>query len=251
MPDAIQKLYHYTDINSLALILQSKSIRFGRLDKVNDPTEGLSLDFHSMAQYIFISSWTANQSENFALWNMYTPLMRGVRMELDLPIFDSFSIPKNGENNLVDGSQIVNYEKGYFIFAAENVPSKIIYTDDNTLLRPSIRKGNGIYAKALSKYKKLIWQIEEEYRYQLNIVPIDRNITPSQVAESYMRLLSQQLPLPIDSYMIGIQNRAFDSMRIKLSPKLLPGDRTIVEALVKAFNPSATIEDSLIHGFIR
>ena len=67
----LPKLFHYTTINNLALILKSASIRFGRLDKVNDITEGEADDFHSFASYIFISCWTHNTEENLALWNMY------------------------------------------------------------------------------------------------------------------------------------------------------------------------------------
>ena len=33
-----RRLYHYTSINTLALILKNKTIRFNRLDKVNKST---------------------------------------------------------------------------------------------------------------------------------------------------------------------------------------------------------------------
>ncbi|RZK63687.1 MAG: DUF2971 domain-containing protein [Pedobacter sp.] len=251
MPETVDKLYHYTDINSLALILKSKSIRFGRLDKVNDPTEGQSSDFHSMAPYIFISSWTANQFEDLALWNMYTPLMRGVRIEIDLPIFASFSIPKNITNSLVNAVEYLNFEQGYFIVGAENKPTKIIYTDDEALLRPTIKAQGGLNLKFLSIYKRLIWQVEREYRYQLNIVPIDKNIQSTDFADTYSSLIKAETPPPIDNYLIRIRKKAFHSMKIRLSPKLLPGDRIIVESLIKSFNPTAVIEDSAVYGFIR
>ena len=78
----MESLFHYTSINKLALILSSKKIRFNRLDFVNDPHEGKTGDFGSMAMYIFISCWTKHEEENLALWNMYTDKMRGVRIEL-------------------------------------------------------------------------------------------------------------------------------------------------------------------------
>ena len=40
-------------------------------------------------------------------------------------------------------------------------------------------------------------------------------------------------------------------MKIRLSPKILAGDRAIIEALVKTYNPSATIQESTVSGFIR
>ncbi|MBB5437933.1 hypothetical protein HDC92_001607 [Pedobacter sp. AK017] len=247
----VEKLYHYTSINSLALILQSKSIRLGRLDKVNDPTEGLSSDFHSMAQYFFISSWTSNSLEDFALWNMYTPLMRGVRIELELPLFPTFSIRKDINNSLVDANNFINYKEGYFIASAENTPVEIIYTNDESLLTPSIKLEDGLFLKALSQYKRSVWKIEQEYRYQLIIMPIDRNIEPLEVGNSYSRLLSIQTPPPLDTYFLEIRKQAFQNMKICLSPKLLAGDRAIIEALVNTYNPSAIIQESTVSGFIR
>ena len=34
------RIYHYTNLESLALILKNKTIRFNRLDKVDDLEEG-------------------------------------------------------------------------------------------------------------------------------------------------------------------------------------------------------------------
>jgi hypothetical protein len=248
---SVNELYHYTSINNLALILQSKSIRLGRLDMVNDPTEGLSSDFHSMAQYIFITSWTSNRLEDFALWNMYTPAMRGVRIELELPIFPTFSIRKDLTNSLVDAKSFISFENGYFITSAENIPIEIIYTDDESSLTPTIKLDKGLYLKALSKYKRSAWKIEQEYRYQLIIMPIERDIQPNEVSNSYSRLLSTQTPPPFADYFLKIRKQAFKNMKIRLSPKILAGDRAIIEALVKTYNPSATIQESTVSGFIR
>ncbi|MDY0904069.1 hypothetical protein [Pedobacter sp. CFBP9032] len=148
--DSGQKLYHYTSINNLALILKSMSIRFGRLDKVNDPTEGTASDSYSMAQYFFLSSWSSNEIEDLALWNMYTPLMRGVRIELELPIFPTYSIRHDINNSLVDSKEFINYAGGYFILSAENTPLEIKYTDDEIMLTPPVKQSKGLYLRALS-----------------------------------------------------------------------------------------------------
>lgn len=37
-------LFHYTDLQSLALILSNKTIRFTRLDKLDDPQERRTAD---------------------------------------------------------------------------------------------------------------------------------------------------------------------------------------------------------------
>lgn len=57
------KIYHYTSIQTLALILKSRSIRFNRLDFVDDLEEsaypsgnkGLNLN---LAKFVYVSCWS-------------------------------------------------------------------------------------------------------------------------------------------------------------------------------------------------
>ena len=98
----MEHLFHYSSINKLALILSSKRIRFNRLDFVNDPNEGSTSDFGSMAVYFFVSCWTKHKEENLALWNMYTEKMRGIRIELPLPLFNNYNIGEYTNNIIYD-----------------------------------------------------------------------------------------------------------------------------------------------------
>jgi hypothetical protein len=86
---APQRLYHYTTISNLALILKTKRIRFNRLDKVNDFEDGLSSDLNSADMCVFVSCFTGNPDESILLWNLYTPKMRGVRIEFTKHIFSN------------------------------------------------------------------------------------------------------------------------------------------------------------------
>lgn len=52
------KLYHYTTIDTLALILKNRTIRFNRLDKVDDLEEKVVSCGVNLGQYIFASCWT-------------------------------------------------------------------------------------------------------------------------------------------------------------------------------------------------
>ena len=62
-------IHHYTSINTLALILDSRKLRFNRLDKVDDVKEidGLTSGF---CTYIYISCWTDEKEESIPLWKM-------------------------------------------------------------------------------------------------------------------------------------------------------------------------------------
>lgn len=59
------KLYHYTTIDTLALILKNRTIRFNRLDKVDDLEEKVVSCGVNLAQYIFASCWTKEQRKAF------------------------------------------------------------------------------------------------------------------------------------------------------------------------------------------
>ncbi len=53
------EIHHYTSIENLALILKNKTIRFTRLDKVDDSEEaGLSCKNIQLSYYTFVSCWT-------------------------------------------------------------------------------------------------------------------------------------------------------------------------------------------------
>lgn len=63
------KLYHYTSIETLALILKHKTIRFSRLDRVDDPDEySFKEDGITPAHYCYVSCWTKNDNENLPQW---------------------------------------------------------------------------------------------------------------------------------------------------------------------------------------
>ena len=72
------KLYHYTSIETLALILKNGTIKFNRLDTVDDLEEaGYTSDGMQLGKYMFVSCWTKSSEENIALWSMYADKGRG------------------------------------------------------------------------------------------------------------------------------------------------------------------------------
>ena len=248
--EAPRLLYHYTTINNLALILQSQSILFSRLDKVNDSKEGLTADLVAWAPYIFVSCWTENLHENLALWNMYTPQMRGIRIELPNPIFPMYEIGKN-KNCLISEDKVVNEDKNIFILPHQNPIYKIQYTNDSIKLNPSIIKEIGFHIGEVGMYKKTIWEIETEWRFRLNIIPIDPNIKSNNFPDRYNHLLKRREPPSISNYILPILKSSFNQMKILIGPKMQAGDIEIIEALVKTYNPLAKFETSILSNEIR
>lgn len=81
------KVYHYTTIDSLAMIMHSHSIKFNRLDKVDDMEERAQSNGVKLWQYVFVSCWTENAEESIPLWRMYSGNTHGVRICLDVDMF--------------------------------------------------------------------------------------------------------------------------------------------------------------------
>jgi hypothetical protein len=60
-------LFHYTSIETLALILSTRKLRFNRLDRVNDMGEAQSLDYPKAQTLVFASCWTAADREQIGV----------------------------------------------------------------------------------------------------------------------------------------------------------------------------------------
>ena len=65
------KIYHYTSIETLALILQNKTLRFNNAKFVDDPNEVITKDYGSVQDYVFISCWSNESTESIHLWKIY------------------------------------------------------------------------------------------------------------------------------------------------------------------------------------
>ena len=87
-------LYHYTDIDTVKKIIESKKIRFKRLDLLNDPYEGVhTLDGLAayggeMRKLIYCSCWTNILQETVNLWAIYSN-MQGARIKMKSTMFSN------------------------------------------------------------------------------------------------------------------------------------------------------------------
>ena len=146
-------IFHYTSLETLALILKNKNIRFNSLKNVDDvnETEFSDDDDINLSSHTLISCWTNNEEENLAFWNMYTPNMQGVRIKLPRDIFQVYNfttennlyVDRNSriENSLVPENECFN--DSYWIIPFKDHYLEVEYTDDNSLLRPKILNMQG------------------------------------------------------------------------------------------------------------
>ena len=152
------KIHHYTSIETLEMILKNKSIKFNRLDQVDDKAEykydSTVYDTNiKLGKYTFVSCWTKSEMENIDLWNRYGKGNKGVRISLDEDMFETYDV------GTVNRSFYNNRE---YCFENFVVSSYIIKKLSNALIKELrlnmiilafIRKGNGDYRmKAVSLF---------------------------------------------------------------------------------------------------
>lgn len=273
------RIYHYTTINNLALILASKKIRFNRLDNVDDLEEsfyksGTDANKINICQYSFVSCWTKERQENLALWNMYTGY-KGVRIGLESDeIFVKYKVNENSYCYFDNWFKII----GDIVFP---LPNNLVHIEDIQYVNDvkqkieSIAKieGNKITMNTsqIGIYKNSAWAFQKESRFILHGMPFNieryaKDTIDNLGKESYSNAdklnfwfsffgnqgdtLFENKPCKIQFIDLPIQEETLDNIEILMGPLTAPSDRIIVEALTKDFH-NCKIVDSYFHGKIR
>lgn len=265
------RIYHYTSLESLALILQNKTIRFNRLDKVDDIEEGnvesLGIKF---CKYIFVSCWTEDKEENIPLWKMYGGDFGGVRISMEKEMFREYSIPRKfiHPNLEIEGcfnSKIPFEDFQNPEFSIYPVPvydhlfyRNIEYKEDISLYTKEAIQNNDnelyIDIEAFGTYKNKRWKFQNESRFVLYILPYnllikrDYNTSNATIAKN---TLIEGKKLSFSYYDMHLREEAIDSMEITLSPSITNAQRVIVEALRDKYAPQAKILDSTLGKIVR
>lgn len=260
-------LYHYTSIDSLAMILSTKKIRFNALNQVDDLSEGKCKDYRFIGNYFFISSWTDIERESLPFWNMYTPVMKGVRIKMPTSLFNENPIFTNEKQGLSVGfyksiiPQDETFQSTYWIVPTQNeFLSKVEYTDDSNKLYPTIRTISGdkftISLNKIGSYKSMHWEFQSEWRFIIKIFPITSkaptlNNSESDMISDSLYSIQKGDKLPFSDYYVNINELKFKEMEILLGPKHSIADRIIVESLISKYNPEAKLDISDLHRKIK
>lgn len=267
-------LYHYTSIENLALILKNKTIRFSRLDCVDDVEESAVYENTvPMGKYTFVSCWTDNEEESIPLWNLYTPRMKGVRIMMkSSDIFYKYK-HKPGVYPTSAGNVTISAEMETYFTFEEQFNNKFCILNQGVESDDFIRKVEypkdyrkqsqsainytydtgapflNVITREVGKYKNERWAFQEEIRFALTIVPTIFNPVTQNIDS--VRAIQIGVELPIKFYDLKMNDTAFSSMEITIGPHCSTPDRIIVESLIKNLNPSATIIESKLQGSLR
>lgn len=260
------KIYHYTTIETLALIIKSRAIRFNRLDCVDDLEESLYGSGNmniKLSQYEFVSCWTKDKEENLALWKMYTN-NKGVRICMDDDFLVTHDVTPKFKSFLSSAIQIGD---DYFVssFMNEAKLFDVIYTNDykekiNALIT---KEGNNIQIDTghLGLYKSERWKFQNESRFKIIVMPKNNkfvNVSDKasdfdilfNMMSSLVPSMSSQSPIKIKHIDVGIKEEKLNEIEVMMGPETTDAERFIVEMLLSIMENSS-IKDSYFKGKIK
>lgn len=275
-------IHHYTNIDVLALILKNRTLRFNRLDQVDDPEESNFISNGvNLGPYTFVSCWTEAKEESIPMWKMYTRENWGVRLSfVKEGLFKTYTIEKGFRHNgLVTTNLGVPIK---FLFPAEvlfnqaqytppiithdydncSFYRKIEYVDDvkqfanNSVHITQLTDGRttvSIKNDKVGGYKNKRWAFQEESRFVLFFMPgnsVATINTPNFEAEK-SRMISniiQNKDLGFSFYDMCLSNEAFKNLIITMSPLSDNPQWAIVEALRDKYAQETKIVESNLKG---
>lgn len=272
-------IHHYTDINTLALILKNKTIRFNRLDRVDDITEGESFQELDLEQFYFVSCWTHDENESIPQWNMYTTDMAGVRISFPKELFNYKEMEVSDQYKGIQRGKIYSpisfdemFTDDYMVLPMainyDNFAKKVKYDPDykqkkNNAINVDIKngqfKGQINDLPGIASLKSPDWSFQKEFRFVLFILPSiqlpengpfakefsDR--MPSFVAQ---KLYNGEGP-EIDYFDLEIDPHVLDNIKITTGPLITEGDKLIVDSLLSSYTSNGTMRESQFEGTIR
>ena len=249
------KIYHYTSLDTLALILKNRTIKFNRLDRVDDVEEGtIESNGVYLGRNVFVSCWTENAEESIPMWNMYARGGAGVRIALEKDMFRDYLIQDiqlpNGQKtqgyiySKLPPENFTNHD--YWIMPLTDIEEEIFYRHieyvndvmEKTSKIVSLTKNEDgtsqtdISLKEIGKYKHKRWEFQHESRFALTVFPKNPLLLDPKEAPNIMNnAIMQNQPLPIDSYFMHLKDDVVENIEIVISPEANEGHRLIVEAL--------------------
>lgn len=277
-------IHHYTNIEVLSLILKNRTLRFNRLDRVDDPEESNFISNGvNLGPYTFVSCWTEVKEESIPMWKMYTKENWGVRLSVVKEgLFKTYT-EKDGfrHNGLVATNLGAPIQ---FLFPAEVRYSqtkytppflttdydgcgfyrKIEYVDDvqqyagdsvDIVRHPNGKGSICIRFDKVGSYKNKRWCFQEESRFVLYFMPGNSlaSFNTSSFDMEQNRMITsiiQNKDLGFSYYDMCLSDEAMENLVITMSPLSDSAQWAIVEALRDKYAPKARIVKSNLSGKI-
>lgn len=276
----ISFIHHYTTIETLALILESRNIRFNRLDRVDDMREAPCVQGLEFGKYFFVSCWTHDDTESIPQWSMYAGNMQGVRISLPaMPFAQKEMKPLPGWimqqsskvyaplslGEMYGDTYFVNpmcMDEKYFSGPVDYVPNVEEYYREAVSVRINNDGTKEIEIKNHNRLvclKSLDWKFQSEYRFFLFVLPSipvpptgpgDPDFASRQFDCIYESLLGGLAP-GVEYLDFTLADSAIDQLIVTTGPLCSSDSKICAEALVKRYAPNGIVRESCLSGTIR
>ncbi|WP_159080037.1 DUF2971 domain-containing protein [Methyloceanibacter sp. wino2] len=246
-------LYQYTSVESLRRILESRSIRFSRLDSVNDPEEAIASDVPLAASSVFVSCWSSVEAEQIPMWSMYGDRFCGVRMRLPANMFAGRREPviyeKGGALTIFDGSYTILRKapamqtQGCAIIG----PNKVYYSDDASYRSHRLVYHCGdtaaFYPYDLGMVKSTHWSYEQEWRFKIAALAFEAEY-PNDKYFNEVTLDFERYPIENNALFVPLDESALADMEVTVGPKITKASADEVGDILREFAPRASLVPS-------
>lgn len=250
------RLYHYTSIEALAMILSTRKLRFTRLDLVNDPEEAISHDLDISRELVFASCWGGDEEESLPMWKMYTPAKRGVRISLPWNFLSCYRYDESRDVHnymfaLTDLLPIERDSGAMRYTSAVDGPYKMSYTKNEDEHKSScITKNDEVTIFTLTELgtkKRKHWEFEQEWRYRIMGVQSSATHSPGSDDSRFIQEMFDPTNHVKTKHLFApLCEKALQQMQIMIGPSPDPSTEVIVKALLSAHNINAEITKSTI-----
>lgn len=260
-------IYHYTSINTLALILESKKIRFSRLDTVDDVTESQTIHHTNLMSYFFVSCWQKTEEENPALWHMYGDNKRGVRIGFKGSPFYSHQMIFPASCGIVGEGRLASPLKfeqlcstNYLVFPifgnaffgeVEYFKDHIAERNKHLSITPGANGTQNMQASFLKlpRIKNQVWSFQDEIRFSLVILPPYK--TPPDSSSWGINMIhhlaasvyEKKLP-DIPHFDLEMDPKMLDSIEVTTGPCASEAEKLIIESLINTYTQNGSIRPS-------
>jgi hypothetical protein len=265
-------IYHYTTIDTLAMILSTGKLKFNRLDKVDDLEELAESMNVKLGKYAFVSCWTEDKEESIPLWKMYSGNNHGVRIGMEPDMFEQnivsdLTLPNGSKmqgqlTSMLDPNEFLHPD--YFIFPFKSDLTELFYchieyVDDvkaktegafKIKMTDSEHASSTISFGEIGKYKNKRWAFQQETRFRIYAQPFNAVYGDANIGTIALNSYLENKPLPFSEYFISLRKDAIQNMEITLHPNSTQSDSVIVEALCSRFAPNAIVSDSSLKGVV-
>lgn len=260
---------HYTTINTLEKILINRTLRLNRLDNVDDKQESELVSKEHWSKFIFVSSWSADEYENRAMWEY--PGLNGVMIGLPKFPFKKYKLTTNESLNFfvkgdtycpIPFERIYNDQWMFLVppFQQETLGNIVeYYPNPESKIKPFTEyEYEGFHfdlGKSLARIKDITWLYQKEFRYVFCIVPSSltafNNWKITGSIESYLRvglrnfIYGADMPLQYFDVELGDE---LDSIEVTLGPACNDIERKRVEELIQKYTSNGKIFNSRLTG---